>query len=166
MKALLMIVTGTALACTGVAAATQISAASESSTRATRAELAGPPRLQTQYGHIRSLTRRGSRFELRFDPAWWLSGATANRAAVEDKVIQPGETVPNDYYIRDETKRLLTYIVPTSARVTVITNPQVKGLRITVSELAQILKGKNPSWPTSVSKRPDWRSPGSGVTIS
>src|SRR5205823_12355162 len=29
------------------------------------------------YGHVKSLTRKGSRYELRFDPAWWLTGYTA-----------------------------------------------------------------------------------------
>ena len=36
------------------------------------------------YGHIESLTRRGDHFELRFDPAWFLSGVTASRAKLED----------------------------------------------------------------------------------
>jgi hypothetical protein len=71
---------------------------------------------------------------------------TANRAAVEDKVIAPGEAVPNDYYVRDEGHRLLTYLVPTRARVTVITNGS-RGFRATpvpVAELALILEGENP----------------------
>ena len=75
----------------------------------------------TLFGHIRSLTRKGKRFELRFDPAWWLTGVTAQRAAVEDGVVRPGEAVPNDYYIVDESHRLLTYIVPTNAHVTMLT---------------------------------------------
>ena len=40
----------------------------------------------TMYGHIKSLTRKGRRFELRFDPALWLTGATASRAKIEDTV--------------------------------------------------------------------------------
>jgi hypothetical protein len=107
----------------------------------------GPPRELVLYGHVKSLTRKGARYELRFDPALWLGGTTANRAAIEDRVIPPGEIVPNDYYIRDETHRLLTYRVPTSARATVITLAGPPGLRSTtipISELAQIVKGKNP----------------------
>ena len=42
------------------------------------------------FGHIRSLARKNGRFEMRFDPAWVLSGVTAERAAVEDKVLSPG----------------------------------------------------------------------------
>src|SRR2546421_6638321 len=105
------------------------------------------PRDIVLYGHVKSLTRKGARFELRFDPAEFLSGETANRAAIEDKVIPPGEVVPNDHYIRDVDHRLLTYFVPASAHVTVVTNPGLKGIRATVipvSELAEIVKGKNP----------------------
>ena len=96
-----------------------------------------------QYGHITSLTRKGGRFELRFDPAWWLTGVTAERAAAADGVIQPGEPVPNDYYIVEEGHRSLTYVVPATARVTVITRA-VRPTVITVSELAQIVSGRNP----------------------
>jgi hypothetical protein len=96
-----------------------------------------------QYGHISSLTRKGRRFELRFDPALWLGGVTAQRAAVEDGLLQPGEPVPNDYYIRDQDHRLLTYVVPPNARVTVITQG-IHATPIPVAELAQIVKGRNP----------------------
>ena len=95
------------------------------------------------YGHIKSLTRKGSRFELRFDPAWLLTGTAAERAAVEDGVLQPGEPVPNDSYVVEEGHRLLTYVVLPTAHVTVLT----KGLRqtaIPVFELARILGGRNP----------------------
>ena len=51
---------------------------------------------------------------MRFDPALWLSGQTANRAAIEDGAIPPGETVPNDYYIRNESRKQLTYTQPSS----------------------------------------------------
>ena len=90
--------------------------------------------------------RRGARYELRFDPAWWLGGVTANRAAVEDGAIPPGDPVPNDYYIRDETHRLLTYRVPANARVTVLTlrTGQIGVSTIGVAELAQIVRGRNP----------------------
>jgi hypothetical protein len=69
------------------------------------------------YGHIKSLTRKGRRFELRFDPAWWLTGATATRAKLED--TGSGD-VPNDYYIVEEGHRLLTFLVPATAHVTVL----------------------------------------------
>jgi hypothetical protein len=99
------------------------------------------------YGHVRSLTRSGGGYVLRFDPAWLLEGVTAQRAAVEDGVLPAGEPVPNDNYTRDADHRLLTFVVPRTARVTVLTNDGTKGIastRVTVGELAQILKGKNP----------------------
>jgi hypothetical protein len=103
----------------------------------------GPPREVVFYGHIKSLRRKGRRFELRFDPAWFLSGSAAEHAAVEDKVLQPGEPVPNDNYTVEEGHRLLTFVVFPNAQVTVLT----KGLHpttISVDELATILEGKNP----------------------
>ena len=111
-----------------------------------RQGLASSPRQLDQFGYVRSLVRKRGRFELRFDPAFWLSGTTANRAAVEDGVIPPGDTVPNDYYIRNEGRRVLTYIVPRTARVTVLTNPGAgpRPTRITVGELAAIVEGRNP----------------------
>ena len=95
------------------------------------------------YGHIRSLARKGGGFELQLDPAWWLTGVAAERAAVADGKIRPGQPVPNDYYVVDEGHRSLTYVVPATARVTVITRA-VRPTVITVSELAQIVSGRNP----------------------
>ena len=109
--------------------------------------LAGPPRNIVQYGYVRSLVPSGSAYRMRFDPALWLSGRTANRAAVEDGVIPPGEPVPNDYYVRNESRKQLTYTVPRNARITIVTNESLSGVqstRIAVSELAAIVKGRNP----------------------
>jgi hypothetical protein len=98
-----------------------------------------PP--SVMYGHIKSLTRVGRRFEMRFDPAWWLTGLAAQRAALED--TGSGD-VPNDYYIVEEGHRLLTFAVLPSAQVTVLTGGGIHRTQISVSELAQIVKGKNP----------------------
>jgi hypothetical protein len=87
----------------------------------------------TLYGHIKSLTRKGGRYELRFDPAWWLTGATAKRAKLED--TGSGD-VANDYYVVEEGHRLLTFLVPAGAHVTVL----VRGTcttPVTVSQLAR-----------------------------
>jgi hypothetical protein len=110
-------------------------------------QLVRPPASIAQYGYVRSLVASGSAHRMRFDPALWLSGATANRAAIEDGVIPPGETIPNDYYVRNESTRQLTYTVPRTARITVVTNEFLSGVqstRIPVSELAAIVKGRNP----------------------
>ena len=73
------------------------------------------------FGHIASLARKSGRYEMRFDPAWFTSGVTANTAAAEDGVVEPGEPVPNDNYRIDEGHRLLTYLVSPTAHVTVLT---------------------------------------------
>jgi hypothetical protein len=71
---------------------------------------------QRLFGHIRSLVRRGGRYELRFDPAVFTSGVTANAAAAEDGVIAPGEAMPNDNYVVDESHRTYVYLVPPRRR--------------------------------------------------
>jgi hypothetical protein len=72
---------------------------------------------QTLFGHIVSLRRAGARFVLRFDPAWHLSGYPAE----EVMLAQTGSRdVPNDSVEVDETHRALSFLVPASARVTVL----------------------------------------------
>jgi hypothetical protein len=69
---------------------------------------------------------------------------TANTAAAEDGAVQPGEPVPNDNYRLNETRRLLTYLVPADAHVTVLTRNGQGSLgetRITVDELSRIVDG-------------------------
>jgi hypothetical protein len=100
------------------------------------------------FGHISSLTRKGDTYELRFDPAWFLSGITANTAAAEDGVVEPGEPVPNDNYRVEEGHRLLTYLVSPTAKVTVLTrqgDPANFGSTpITVEQLAGLVDGEAP----------------------
>jgi hypothetical protein len=85
------------------------------------------------YGHIKSLRRKGGRFELRFDPALLLTGATASRAALEDT---GSADVPNDSYTADESHRAYTFLVPATARVTHLTNSTCS-TRTTVAKLAK-----------------------------
>jgi hypothetical protein len=102
------------------------------------------------FGHVESLTPRGDHYELRFDPAWFLSGETANTAAAEDGAVEPGQPVPNDNYVVEEGHRLLTFLVRPNARVTVL----VKGgaldeagftlKPITIAQLAQLVRGEKP----------------------
>jgi hypothetical protein len=103
----------------------------------------GAPLEPVEFGYIKSLAPEAGGYVMRFDPAWFLSGETANVAAAEDGVVEPGQPVPNDNYVVDEGHRLLTYIVPASARVTVLADG-VDGTPITVAQLAQIVKGENP----------------------
>jgi hypothetical protein len=96
------------------------------------------------------LKRRGSDYVLRFDPAELLQGATARRAAVEDKVIAPGEVMTNDFYIREDGHKLLTFSVPGNARVTVVTNegPGLARLRFMSSSSLESLAANVPSGNT------------------
>jgi hypothetical protein len=88
---------------------------------------------QTQFGRISSLTRVGSRYILRFDPASFLTGYTAERAKHEDT---GSSDVPNDYYIVDETHRLLSYVVPAGTPVTVLTH----GTNTTTTSVAALAR--------------------------
>jgi hypothetical protein len=106
----------------------------------------GAPIEQVQFGYIKSLERKGSGYELTFDPAWFLSGETASKAAAEDGAVEPGEPVPNDHYVVDEGHRLLTYKVSPDAKVTVLVDSP-NSVPITIAELAQIVGGNHkPLW--------------------
>lgn len=105
-----------------------------------------PSREQTFFGHITALGRKGDDYELRFDPAWFLSGQTANVTAAEDGAVEPGEPVPNDNYVLEEGHRALTFDVPADAHVTVLTRHgqgEFGATPVTVAELAEIVHGSS-----------------------
>ena len=115
----------------------------------------GSPREVVEYGFIKSLERKGATFELRFDPAWLLTGKTANQAALEDT---GSSDVPNDNYVVNESTRAYTFIVSPSAHVTVL-KEGVNGSAITsaprtrASSTAQrraFFDGSEPSMPTTI----------------
>ena len=99
------------------------------------------------FGHIASLETSGAGYTMRFDPAFFTSGVTANTAAAEDRAVEPGQPVPNDNYVVDESHRLLTYLVPDTTPVTILTrdgDPQQLGATpSTVSELERIVNVGN-----------------------
>ena len=107
----------------------------------------GSPRLVVEYGYVKSLKSKGASFELRFDPAWLLTGKTANQAALEDT---GSSDVPNDNYVVEEGHRLLTYVVPATAEITVLSRTgELPGAgfpstAITASQLSQLVDGKEP----------------------
>jgi hypothetical protein len=107
---------------------------------------------QRLYGQLKSLRRSGRHYELRLDPAWFLSGVTANVAQAEDRGsrCRPSACPPvaNDNYVVDESHRVLTYIVPTSVRGTVLTKHGSNGgpfptTSITVRQLKQLMAGES-----------------------
>jgi hypothetical protein len=102
---------------------------------------------QRLYGQVKSLERKGDHYELRFDPAFFLSGVAANVAQAEDQhtPCQPSACPPvaNDNYVVDEGHRLLTYLVPADVRGGVITTCCTPSTTITVGQLAEIVSGKS-----------------------
>ena len=103
--------------------------------------LFSPPSQITEFGYVQSITPKGSGYLLRFDPALWLEGETANVAAAEDGVIRPGQPVPNDYYIRNLDHKLLTYKLPANTHVTVLAS--LGTTKISVAYLAKLLRTSN-----------------------
>jgi hypothetical protein len=99
------------------------------------------------FGHVKSVTPKGRSFELRFDPAVFTSGLTASRAMLED--TGSGD-VANDNYIVDEGHRLFTYVLPPSARITVLArkgpldSSGFPSRSITASQLRELLAGRSP----------------------
>jgi hypothetical protein len=135
MKPSLLILAAAAILVAGAAGTSALSAASTSPTPAV-----GMPRPMPFYGHITSIvpTRDPNRYRMQFDPAWWLSGVAGERAC-------GCKPLSNDYYIVDETHRLLTFPVRSDARVLILVNHGTIGTAsISVAELAQIVRGKNP----------------------
>jgi hypothetical protein len=107
---------------------------------------------QRLYGQVKSLERKGDHYELRFDPALFLSGVAANVAQAEDQhtPCQPSACPPvaNDNYVVDESHRLLTYLVPADVQGTVLTKRGSSGgpfpaTTSTRAQLAQIIAGKS-----------------------
>jgi hypothetical protein len=103
---------------------------------------AGSPRQVVEFGYVKSLKQQGSGYEMRFDPAWLLTGKTANQAALEDT---GSSDVPNDSYVVNESTRAYLFLVPANAQVRVLTTgSNLNGTPITVAQLAQLAAGKNP----------------------
>ena len=95
-----------------------------------------PPQ-NVMYGHIKAMVRKGNHYEIKFDPAWWLTGVAAARAKLEDT---GSSDVPNDYYIVEAGHRLLTFVVRANARVTVLTDGATR-TRVSAAELARVVNG-------------------------
>jgi hypothetical protein len=119
-----------------LAAAIVAVAAAGSTVASSPSAPAGKPTQMALYGHVKSITPHGRRLELRFDPALWLTGVAAERAC-------GCSPVPNDYFIVDETHRLLTFVLRRDAKVTIVTGHNY-ATPITVRELVQIVAGRNP----------------------
>jgi hypothetical protein len=99
------------------------------------------------FGQVKSVAPKGDQFELQFDPAWFTTGLTASRAKLEDT---GSSDVPNDNYVVEEGHRLLTYLLPAGAHITVLAREGRLDSRgfpstsVTPSQLAELLAGKQP----------------------
>ena len=71
-----------------------------------------------QFGYIRSVSTAGPAATLAFDEAEFLTGDEAQNAAEDDGVVEPGEPVPNDYYISNPDKTTRTLPIATDAKIT------------------------------------------------
>ena len=108
MKRSLIFVAGAVLLAATVLGSVRMFAASGPSSAAASSTAAPRPCSDVAlYGHIESLTPKGDHFEMRFDPAWFLSGVTASQAKLEDT---GSSDVPNDNYVVEEGHRLLKYV--------------------------------------------------------
>src|SRR5262245_26003056 len=87
----------------------------QTTTQATTTTRSAP---NEQFGYIRSVSTAGPAATLAFDEAEFLKGDEARRAAEEDGAIQPGEPLPNDYYIRNPDKSTSTLPIANDARIT------------------------------------------------
>jgi hypothetical protein len=70
------------------------------------------------FGYIRSVSTAGPAATLAFDEAQLLTGKEAQKAAAEDGAVPSGETVPNDYYIRNPDKTTRTLRISDDAEIT------------------------------------------------
>jgi hypothetical protein len=137
VKPTILILTAVAILAAAVSASSRRPASAATAAKAC-SPLVGLPRATpagqvSLYGRIASLKRHGRGFVLQFDPAFLLSGLTATRAALADT---GSSEVANDNYTVDESHRLLTYLVPANASVTVLEHATCT-TRTTVARLAR-----------------------------
>jgi hypothetical protein len=77
----------------------------------------GPPSAE-RFGYIRSVSTTGPAATLAFDEAEFLTGKEAQKAAESDGVVEPGDPVPNDYYIRNRDRTRQTLRIANDAAIT------------------------------------------------
>jgi hypothetical protein len=102
---------------------------------------------QRLYGHIRSLEETPGGYFVHFDPAWFLSGITANAAEAENQGVSCAprdcEAVPNDNLVVDESSRTYVYFLPSSVHGTVLTKTSnnFAATTVTAAQLADLVAG-------------------------
>ncbi|MFN8109351.1 MAG: hypothetical protein U0Y82_05840 [Thermoleophilia bacterium] len=91
------------------------------------------------FGFIRSLEDREGTLTAVFDPAQWLTGAAAQRAARAD-----ADEVANDYYIHNEDRSTMRLPVAAGATVTIVTPTSMAGRPSTLGHLVRTFSGGRP----------------------
>jgi hypothetical protein len=81
---------------------------------------------------------------MRYDPAFWLSGITANVAMAQAThtpcAPEKCEPVPNDHFVLDGGHETLTFVLPASTRGTVLTSSSYfNGTPISAARLAALV---------------------------
>jgi hypothetical protein len=101
---------------------------------------------QRLFGYVRSLTKNGKHYLLRFDPAFFLSGKTANQAAAQDGAVPKGQPVPNDNYVVNESRRTYVYTLTRATRIQVLLKGGniTEGSPVSAVTLAQLVRGRHP----------------------
>ncbi len=103
------------------------------------------PDLETVFAYVTAFD--GS--EVTADDAVFLTGEEANVAAREDGVIGADETVPNDFYIRNDSPSLRTLTVAGNAPVLLqacfVEGPCVRQTGVSLDQWAGVLSGVQPA---------------------
>ncbi len=101
--------------------------------------------------------RRVAADEIAADYAQWLTGEEANRAAVEDGEIAAGESLPNDYYIRNQNPQLRTLPVASDFAVMLPTPAfgSVEVTAVTPAEWLAMFQPDGSPWNAGACDQPD-----------
>ncbi|RJQ31712.1 MAG: hypothetical protein C4562_04505 [Actinobacteria bacterium] len=97
-----------------------------------------------QFAFIKSFYQSAGIQYLKADYAEFLMGAAADKAAIQDGQIKPGEHVDNDYYVRNKSPMTKDLKISSSVTVTldVTSDVGIKKAASTLTELKNIYNGK------------------------
>jgi hypothetical protein len=105
--------------------------------------------------------------QLLIDEAEWLSGAEANEAAMEDGVIEAGESVPNDYYNPNEDRARVAMPVADDVVIVLTTADRnnIPSLKcVSWREFDDTMRNPRP-WEHAVGQSPFWLTVQNGEMI-
>jgi hypothetical protein len=72
------------------------------------------------FGYVRAVHPQAKPVTIDFDRATFLVGKAANRAARADGVLPPGQSIPDDYYVRNADKRTVLLALAPAIRVSAV----------------------------------------------